>query len=310
MINPRMNGFQEDFPGYSRFDFPDRIIRVTAGEGGETFLIIGSEKVALYDCGMACFAEGVISNIHEMLDPLERKVDFLLVSHTHYDHIGALKNIIDEWPDVKVVALEKAAKVFQSETAISTMERLGRAAAETYGVDCVISARGLRTDIIVKDGDEISLGDRTIKVYETKGHTDDSVCYMVLPDKILFCCESTGIVRSQNEILSSPLKSFRDSIESAKKLKALDIDSCIVQHYGILPKYYTYQYFDDYIENVTWEYNLIKKAIKNGLDDEAIVKVHECFFWTEKRKQNQPYPAYNLNVHILIKQVRKELENN
>ncbi|MGI6722742.1 MAG: hypothetical protein ACOX4I_09490 [Anaerovoracaceae bacterium] len=47
----------ENFEGHDRFAFPDFITSVSAGYGGESLLIEGSEKTALYDCGMAYCAE-------------------------------------------------------------------------------------------------------------------------------------------------------------------------------------------------------------------------------------------------------------
>ena len=52
-----------DIPGYdeaealayeagARFVFPDFMTRVTAGDGGESWLIEGSGKTLLFDCGM------------------------------------------------------------------------------------------------------------------------------------------------------------------------------------------------------------------------------------------------------------------
>ncbi len=41
----------------NRFDFPENIVRVTAGNGGEALLILGSEKTVLVDCGMAYCAK-------------------------------------------------------------------------------------------------------------------------------------------------------------------------------------------------------------------------------------------------------------
>ena len=58
------NTFGEDF---DRFDFPADMIRVTSSHGGESFLIVGSEKTALYDCGMAYCGESTVPNIEEAL---------------------------------------------------------------------------------------------------------------------------------------------------------------------------------------------------------------------------------------------------
>ena len=41
-----------------REPFPSPLVRVTGGPGGEAVLVMGSEKTALHDCGMACFEKG------------------------------------------------------------------------------------------------------------------------------------------------------------------------------------------------------------------------------------------------------------
>ena len=99
----------QDFPGFDRFDYPEGTYRVTAGMGGEAILVIGSRYTALYDTGMAYCAEGTISNIKTVLHRHQRtRVDYILVSHTHYDHIGALPYVLKEWPDAIVCGAAKA----------------------------------------------------------------------------------------------------------------------------------------------------------------------------------------------------------
>ena len=51
------------FDESARYEFPENIVRVTAGNGGEALLVLGSEKTALVDCGMAYCADNLIRNI-------------------------------------------------------------------------------------------------------------------------------------------------------------------------------------------------------------------------------------------------------
>ena len=143
---------------------------------------------------MAWCSDRLIENIHKVLDGENRTVDYVFMSHTHYDHIGALPYILDEWPHAKVCGSKKVAEVFASSGARNTMVSLGQAAAEQFGSDVEIKADNLRIGVILKDGDTINLGKETITAYETKGHTDCSMSYLLEPEKILLASESTGVI--------------------------------------------------------------------------------------------------------------------
>ena len=309
MIIPRDNGYFKNFQGHDRFDVPEPVYRVTGGFGGEAYLIIGSEKTALHDCGMACYSRELISNIHEMLDPLGRTLDMILMSHTHYDHIGALPYILDEWPEAQVMGALKAVQVFGSDAAKETMRELGDNATNLYGADFPpVKTDGLRIDRVLEDGEEVSLGDISLRFYEAKGHTDCSAAYILYPQNIMFACESVGQVEGPDDMRTSCLKSFRQCIESSYKLRKLEPDRIIAMHYGILPKEANSWFFDKFVEEAEWELGLIERGIKNGLSDEEVSKAHDMIYWNESRRLNHPYDANHLNTMIIIRRVRKEME--
>lgn len=294
----------------SPFNLPEPLIRVTGGSGGEAILILGTEKTGLYDCGMACFEDKLIANIHNVLDHKNRTLDYIFLSHTHYDHIGALPYILKEWPDVKVCAGEKAVRVFASEGAKRTMVELGNAAKEQFGSKVEITADGMRVDIIMKDGDSVSLGKEKITAFVTKGHTDCSMSYLLEPQKILFASESTGVRNGTKFMYPSILKSYDDAIESAYRMKEMDTNYIIGPHYGVVSKEEKDTFFDDFIKAAKAERELIFKGIEEGLSDEEILERHKQEYWSKERSYNQPYPAYKLNAEITIRLTRVDFSEN
>ena len=306
MKRPADSNFFTDYPGYSRFDFPDFMVRVTGGAGGEAYLVFGSEKTALYDAGMACFSDNLIYNIELALAEEKRSLDYILISHTHYDHIGALPYVLQKWPNAVVCGNEKASQVFKSKTALDTMKSLGDNASRLYrNGEIEVRIDGMRIDKILKDGDEILLGDRIIRVFETKGHTDCSLSFYILPDKVLIASESTGTLRGPGRMHTAPLKSVTDSLASANRLKMLDIDYLIMPHYGICPPEYSYKIIDEYIAEQKKEKQLIEDCIARGLSPDEIFEEHKKGYWTEERAKAQPFKAYALNAKIVINQFLK-----
>ena len=77
----------------------------------------------------------------------------ILITHAHPDHIGAL----------------------------SEMRRALNVPLMAYRGDSTVKA-----DRWLEDGDLVQVGDHTLGVHHTPGHTDDSVCYSVQGDNRVF----------------------------------------------------------------------------------------------------------------------------
>ncbi len=97
-------------------------------------------------------APGEAGRILEELDGT--RLQTILLTHGHFDHTGALRELADRF-GVPVAA---------------HMEDAGRLPVEP--------------DTLLKDGDHISLGKRSMTVLHTPGHTPGSLCF--LTDGILF----------------------------------------------------------------------------------------------------------------------------
>lgn len=299
--------FGEDF---DRFDFPIDAHRVTSGSGGETILVFGSEKTLLYDCGMAYCGKFTVENIKNKLAEKERNtLDYIILSHSHYDHMGALPYIKKAFPDAKVHAGEKAARIFEKPSAKDLMKELGTSARDLFmpGSTEEILVDGIAVDVILKDGDEIDLGDITVKALETKGHTDCSMSYAFEPVKLLFASESTGIIEGKNFVHTPFLKDCNDAISSREKCKAYDPEYISLPHFGMIPKDYIETYWKKLEEETDIKIDFIRKMKEEGLDDEAMLDRYCDKYWDPDMEEVQPKDAFIINSKAIIKAFLKAI---
>ncbi|MBF0235647.1 MAG: MBL fold metallo-hydrolase [Desulfamplus sp.] len=90
------------------------------------------------------------------------KVKYLLNTHGHFDHVGANKRMKE---------VTKAQIMIHAEDE-PMLSQLGRAAA-SFGLSAENSPGA---DSHLKDGDEISFGEITLKVIHTPGHSRGGIC--------------------------------------------------------------------------------------------------------------------------------------
>ena len=93
------------------------------------------------------------------LDPAE--IRYVLITHAHGDHYGGANYLVRKYH----------ARVFLSEIDWRELEK------SSLEFDTPLWGRPPRRDGIVKDGERLSLGDTTIEVYATPGHTPGALSF-------------------------------------------------------------------------------------------------------------------------------------
>lgn len=305
-----------DAEGWNRFDFPDKIVRVTAGAGGEALLILGSRKTALIDCGMAYCAENLIYNIHAVfLNEYEnygkvRTLDYIFMTHTHYDHIGALAAVKKEWPKAVTCASEYAKKVFQREGAVKMIQHLSNTAAKEYSDRCDIEIpfAYMQVDRVLHDGSRVSLGEESVYVLETPGHTNCSLSFALEPDRILFLSESTGVVQREDKVDSAILKSYKDTCASVKKCREYPAERIIVPHTGIIPTEYHENFWNLYLKTIQEKREFVLERYEK-MNEQEILDDYIKEQWDPLREKEQPFEAFCENAKHEIQVVLEDIKN-
>ncbi len=296
---------------YDRFAFPMDIQRVTAGNGGEALLIFGSEKTALYDCGMAYCGRQMVTNLRNALAAHGRDtLDIVLLSHSHYDHIGALPYVKAAFPDAVVYASRHCAEILRRPNARKLIKELGTTARELYDSESTeeIPVEGLAADRVLADGEKISLGRETVTAIETKGHTDCSMSYFFEPCRLLFTSESTGLMENTVHVHTPILKSYSDAMTSLKKCKSCNAEYLSLPHFGMLPEDFSSRYWQMFEEECRSKLEYVRGMKNEGLTEKEMLDRYVEKYWEPVMAQIQPIEAFKINSGAVIKALLRELQ--
>jgi glyoxylase-like metal-dependent hydrolase (beta-lactamase superfamily II) len=181
------------------------------------YLVDGGGPLALVDSGCGPGFKTIVSNIIRAgFEPED--IETLLLTHCHVDHIGAAGLFRDDY-GVSIVAHHGDAPAIEAGDRLMT-------AAFMYGV----RLDPLPLDrVLTEDGETIDLGDLSLRVLETPGHTPGSVsAYVdVSETRVLFGQDVHGPFHPD---FGSDIGAWRGSMA---RLLALDADILCEGHFGI-----------------------------------------------------------------------------
>lgn len=279
-------------------------VRPMSGDSG--FLIDNGETSILYDTGFGFTGDKLAENVKKCLG--ERKLDYIFLTHSHYDHALGAVYVKKLYPEAKIVAGEYAAKIFEKPSAKSVMRRLDRQFARKCGVyEYEDLIDNLKVDISVNDGDEITAGDMIFKVINLPGHTKCSIGFYLEENKLLLNSETLGVYFGNETILPICLVGYNMSLESFRRADELDIENMLVPHYGLLDKEQTRFFLENSEKVLRKTAQHVVDIFKNGGNEKDALKFFEENFYTEIIRPTYPIDAFLLNTSIMIDLIKKEL---
>ena len=281
-------------------------VRVNPGDSG--FLIDDGTTAILYDTGFGFTGFAMAEKIKQILG--DRRLDYIFLTHSHYDHALGSAYILRHYGDAKVVAGRYAADIFKRAGAIAVMQDLDRKCAQRCGAEYgEFLGNELRVDIEAEDGDIIQAGGMSFRVLYLPGHTRCSIGYYCAEHKLLLSSETIGVYDGDRLIVPSFLVSYNDTLRSIDKVMELDIRALVSPHLGLLSEEQTLFFLSSCRQSARTAARFIAELIRNSAADDDIIAAFKDRYWRGYIKDIYPEDAIDLNTSIMITLIRRELSD-
>lgn len=199
-----------------------------------TGVLSGPGGVTLVDPGPSSSLGNLTAGL-ERAGMSMRDVTALLITHIHLDHAGACGTLVRENPKLRVVVHEKGAPhLIDPRKLVASATRLyGDAMDRLWGEVLPVPEQTL---IVVRGGERIDEGGRSLDVAYTPGHASHHVSYFARDAGIAFVGDTAGVqVVPGGEILPPTpppdidLEAWQDSLARIEQWGA---DTIFLTHFG------------------------------------------------------------------------------
>lgn len=154
----------------------------------------------------------------DLKEAIENKdIKYILLTHGHFDHIAGVAKIKKLTGAKICIAEEDEICLYDDE------ENLAEMADE-------LPIEKSKADIIIKEGDEIKIGDTGLCVMKTPGHSKGSVCYICKEERVIF----SGDTLFKKTIGRTDFKTgdINEMYATLKRLVDLDGDYAVFPGHG------------------------------------------------------------------------------
>lgn len=173
-------------PGLRSFDI---ILKTANGTTYNSYLIRGSEGVAIIDTVKENFSDDFFARLESVADYSEIKV--IVLNHLEPDHTGALPELMLRAPQAQLYISQKAQSMLKA----------------------LLKQDGLSFTAVLT-GDSVCLGDRTLEFLHTPYlHWPDTQCTYLLEEKMLFSGDVFGCHFCDTRLFNDQAGDFRFSFE-------------------------------------------------------------------------------------------------
>lgn len=147
----------------------------------------------------------------EHLKKLNVDIKYILITHGHYDHIGALNDVLKVYPNA-ITYIHEEDKICLTSPKYNLSDEFNS------GMNVVVKVKHL---ITLSDNDNLNLLGFNIKVMHTPFHTKGSVIYIFINEEIIFSGDTLFFnTIGRTDLITSEPRKVNDSLLKIKELNA------------------------------------------------------------------------------------------
>ncbi len=274
------------------------------------YIIRGGKKNLMIDAGINLMGPLYLKEIGDLLGGTEA-LDYLFLTHSHYDHLGAMPYLKRNIPGLAVGGSPIITDILKKDTVLIKMGYLSdlqRGMLPEIAGNEDVSIEAVAMDPALKDGDECDLGDCRCVVYETPGHTRDSLSFFVPEYGALFPGEAAGVPMGAEgrEVHPEFLSSFDLYVVSLKKLINLRPEIICVGHGLVYCGDDAPKYLEDSLD-ATYRYReLLENYLKSCRGDvDRAIEHMTAKEYDEKGAMYQERSAYVINLTAQFREIAR-----
>lgn len=269
------------------------------------YVIKGKKKNLMIDAGINLYGPLYIKTLKEILGDAEN-LHYLFTTHSHYDHLGSMPYLKRKIPGLITGGNSRINSIIGKESVIARMNQLSdiqRPMFREITGDEDVRLEIFSLDTGLKEGDRIDLGGLTCEVYETPGHTRDSISFYIPEIRALFPGECLGVPEGKagNSAQVEFLSSYDDYLNSLKKMQALDTEILCHGHGWVFTGEDVPEFIGKSLKATSVYRELIEKYLEETGGD--IKKSIDIMFKKEYEEKGEIYQEKNAYIANLTAQV-------
>ena len=281
------------------------------GNGHFNYYLVGKNTAALVECGTG--AGALI--LAEQWSALAEKpaVKYIVILHSHFDHVGGLPVLKELFPQAQVVASSPARDLLKNEKYISFIADNNAVVTQLYkqkgwiGQDPpAYSENSFPVDITVGEGDKLELDSGiSLEFIDAAGHSVCSIAAYIPSEQVMLISDAAGAIYSDEFIAPVFFHDYAQYLQALKKLAPYPVKAVGLGHSRIpVGTEQCRNFFDLAIACAQQSYDSIAASLATG-EDETSIAQYLYDNTTIESIRHYSYDTMLASMKLMVKTVKK-----